>query len=379
MYFKYYLWYNYHGEMLVNDKIKNILERLEDNGFTAYVVGGFVRDYILGQETYDVDIATSAEPKDVMRIFDLTSANDDNYGSVFLKDKIYNYDITTYRKELRYENRKPVEYEFVDSIEEDIIRRDFTINSLYMDKTGKIYDTVDGKKDLEDKVIKMIGNINDKMQEDPLRLLRAVRFSANLDFELESNLKNYIKQNTQLLRLLSYTRKKEELDKIFSSPNNIKGIKLLSELKLDKDLEIVIPECVSSTMNSLGIWAQIEVKGEYSFSNQEKETIEKIKNIINYGIIDNIVLYEYGLYPSIIASDILGLNRNYISDLYKNMPIYSPKDIAINGEEIMRILNIEPGSIIKDIMRDIELNILNCTLKNDKSILSEYILKNWSK
>lgn len=365
--------------MLVNDKIKNILERLEDNGFTAYVVGGFVRDYILGQETYDVDIATSAEPKDVMRIFDLTSANDDNYGSVFLKDKIYNYDITTYRKELRYENRKPVEYEFVDSIEEDIIRRDFTINSLYMDKTGKIYDTVDGKKDLEDKVIKMIGNINDKMQEDPLRLLRAVRFSANLDFELESNLKNYIKQNTQLLRLLSYTRKKEELDKIFSSPNNIKGIKLLSELKLDKDLEIVIPECVSSTMNSLGIWAQIEVKGEYSFSNQEKETIEKIKNIINYGIIDNIVLYEYGLYPSIIASDILGLNRNYISDLYKNMPIYSPKDIAINGEEIMRILNIEPGSIIKDIMRDIELNILNCTLKNDKSILSEYILKNWSK
>lgn len=363
--------------MLVNDKIKNILEKLQDNGFTAYVVGGFVRDYLLGIETYDVDIATSAQPKDVRVIFDLNNANDDNYGSILIKDKLYNYDITTYRKELKYENRRPVEYEFVSTIDEDIARRDFTINSLYMDSSGKIYDKVDGLKDLEDKTIRMIGNISDKMTEDPLRMLRAVRFSANLDFKLENNLKNYIKQNTQLLRTVSYNRKKEELDKIFSSSKSGLGINLIRELKLENDLDIVIPDNIVESINSIGTWAQIEAKGDYPFSNQEKDMIDNIKKILSYGIIDNIVLYEYGLYPSIIASDILGFNRNYISDLYKNLPIYSSKDIEINGDEIIDLLKIEPGSIIKDIMRDIELNILNGNLENKKEILKEYIRKNW--
>lgn len=377
MYFKVSICYNWFGEMLVNDKIKNILEKLQDNGFTAYVVGGFVRDYLLGIETYDVDIATSAQPKDVRVIFDLNNANDDNYGSILIKDKLYNYDITTYRKELKYENRRPVEYEFVSTIDEDIARRDFTINSLYMDSSGKIYDKVDGLKDLEDKTIRMVGNISDKMTEDPLRMLRAVRFSANLDFKLENNLKNYIKQNTQLLRTVSYNRKKEELDKIFSSSKSGLGINLIRELKLENDLDIVIPDNIVESINSIGIWAQIEVKGDYPFSNQEKDMIDNIKKILGYGIIDNIVLYEYGLYPSIIASDILGFNRNYISDLYKNLPIYSSKDIEINGDEIIDLLKIEPGSIIKDIMRDIELNIINGNLENKKEILKEYISKSW--
>ncbi len=361
----------------MNDKIKNILQKLEDNGFTAYVVGGFVRDYLLGIETYDVDIATSAEPKDVRSIFDLSNANDDNYGSIYIKDKLYNYDITTYRKELKYVNRRPVEYTYLDTVDEDIERRDFTINSLYMDKSGTVFDKVGGKQDLEDKIIRMIGNINDKMIEDPLRMLRAVRFAATLDFVLESTLKNYIKQNTQMLRTLSYTRKKEELDKIFSSQNRLKGINLLKNLKMDKDLDLEIPDDVVDSINPLGIWAQLKVSGDYSFTKEETDIIDKIKSIISYGIIDNVVLYEYGLYPSIIASDILGLNRKYISDIYKNMPIYSVKDIKINGDEIINILGIEPGSIIKDIILDIELNILNGTLENDFSKIKEYILKNW--
>ena len=264
----------------MNDKIKNILQKLIDKGFSAYIVGGFVRDYILGLETYDVDIATSATPKDVREIFDLNNGNDENYGSIYIKDKLYNYDITTYRKELKYENRRPVEYEYIDSIHEDIQRRDFTINSLYMDLNGHVYDEVDGEKDLENKVIRMIGNINDKMIEDPLRLLRAVRFASTLNFKLEENLKNYIKQNTQLLRTLSYTRKKEELDRIFSSTNSLIGIELLQDLKMTKDLEINIPNNLVATTSAIGIWAQIEVLGDYQFSNQERDCIDKVKSII---------------------------------------------------------------------------------------------------
>lgn len=361
----------------MNDKIKNILQKLIDKGFSAYIVGGFVRDYILGLETYDVDIATSATPKDVREIFDLNNGNDENYGSIYIKDKLYNYDITTYRKELKYENRRPVEYEYIDSIHEDIQRRDCTINSLYMDLNGHVYDEVDGEKDLENKVIRMTGNINDKMIEDPLRLLRAVRFASTLNFKLEENLKNYIKQNTQLLRTLSYTRKKEELDRIFSSTNSLIGIELLQDLKMTKDLEINIPNNLVATTSAIGIWAQIEVLGDYQFSNQERDCIDKVKSIIKYGIIDNIVLYEYGLYSSIIAADILETDRNTVSDIYKNIPIYSSKDIKINGDDIIKLLNIEPGSIIKSIISEIELNILNGTLKNEEEELKAFVIKNW--
>ena len=200
----------------VNNKIKNVLLKFEENNYEVYIVGGFVRDYLLGIESYDIDICTSATPKEIKELFDLNNSNDDNYGRVCFKDSLYNYDITTFRKEIKYQDRKPVEYEYIKEVKEDILRRDFTINSLYMDSNGIIHDLVDGKKDLEDKVIRVIGNIEDKMCEDPLRMLRAIRFASLLDFKIENTLFNYIRQNKQLIRTLSYTRKKEELDKIFS-------------------------------------------------------------------------------------------------------------------------------------------------------------------
>lgn len=361
----------------MNDKIKNILKKLNTGKHTAYIVGGFVRDYLLGIESFDVDIATSMEPREVREVFELTSDNSDNYGSIFIKDKLYNYDITTYRKEIKYENRRPIEYKYVNSIEEDIIRRDFTINSLYMDIDGNIHDCVGGREDLENKVIRMVGNIEEKIKEDPLRMLRSVRFAATLGFEIEEKLKNFLRLNASLLRTLSYTRKKEELDKIFASPNSLNGLNILKSLKFEEELEIVIPESLEATVNPLGIWSQLTIKGAYNFTKQESDTIEKINKIVNYGIIDNIVLYEYGLYPSIIAADIIKVNRGYISEMYKNLPIYSTKDICLSGEEIAKLLNITPSNILKEIIRDIELNILNNNLKNTKENLEEYIKNNW--
>lgn len=362
---------------VVNNKIKIVLEKIINNGYTAFVVGGFIRDYLLGRESYDVDISTSAEPKDIRDIFDLNNASDDNYGSVFIKDKLYNYDITTFRKELKYVNRKPVEYQFIDSITEDIQRRDFTINALYMDIEGNIHDEVEGRQDLDDKIIRVVGNIEEKMIEDPLRMLRAIRFASTLDFKLESNLETYIKQNKQLIKTLSYNRRKEELEKIFKSQNYLSGIDLIKRLNLCDVLELKIDYPIRETMNPLGIWAQIEFSDNYPFTNTEKENIDIIKKIINYGIIDNIVLYEYGLYNSIIAGEILGFNRSYISDIYKNLPIYSVKDIQINGDDIIEILNIDPSSKVKDIIHDIEISILNNILENKYEVLKTYILDNW--
>ena len=301
--------------------------------------------------------------------------------SIFLlmqhQRKLRKYDITTFRREIKYENRKPVEFEYIDSIEEDILRRDFTINSLYMDIDGNIHDIVGGKKDLEDGIIRTIGNISEKMIEDPLRILRAVRFASLLNFEIEPTLYNYIRQNKQLIRTLSYTRKKEELDKIFKNQNKLKGIELIKALNIQNELEIEIPNDLSYSENPLGIWAQITVSDNYTFKKADEEKINDIRKILNYGIIDSIVLYEYGLYSCIIAGEILGEARSNISDLYKNLPIYSQKDIKINGDDIIEILNIEPGEQIKQILFDIEIMILNNSLANDYETLKNYIIDTW--
>lgn len=361
----------------MNNKIITVLKKIQDAGYEAYVVGGFVRDLLLGIESYDVDVTTNAEPKAIKDIFNLSNDTKDNYGSVLIKDKLYNYDITTFRKELKYENRRPVEFEYTDSIEEDIVRRDFTINSLYIDTNGEIHDLVNGREDIENRIIRVVGNIEDKMLEDPLRILRAIRFAANLDFDLEKNLKHFIMQNKQLLQTLSFTRKKEELDKIFRSQNKLKGIELLKELNLCDILEIDINDNIVDCSNPLGIWAQINASDNYQFKNSDIDTIELIKKVLDYGIIDNIVLYEYGLYPSVIAGEILDINQALISEEYKNLPIYSQKDIKINGDQIIELLGIEPGSIIKDIISDVELNILNGTLNNDEEDIKEFINNNW--
>lgn len=361
----------------MNNKIKNILNKFIENGYEAYIVGGFVRDYLLGICSYDIDISTNATPKEVKELFDLGNSNDENYGHVYFKDSLYNYDITTFRREIKYENRKPVEFEYINSIEEDILRRDFTINSLYMDIDGNIHDNVDGKKDLEEGIIRTVGNISEKMIEDPLRILRAVRFASLLNFEIEGTLYNFIRQNKQLIRTLSNTRKKCELDKIFASQNKLKGIELIKSLKIEDELEIVIPDDISFCTNSLGIWAQIKYDENYIFKKTDEEKINSIRKILDYGIIDSIVLYEYGLYICIIAGEILGEARTNISDLYKNLPIYSQKDIKINGDDIIRILNIEPSEKIKQILFDIEIMILNNSLENDYDKIENYILDNW--
>ena len=361
---------------MLNMRIKKVLSVLEDNGYDAYIVGGYVRDYIIGRETFDVDISTSAKPKEIRELFNLSNSNVDTYGSISFKDSLYNYDITTFRRDILYVNRKPIDYSFIESKEEDVLRRDFTINGLYMDKSGKIIDLVDGIKDIKDKTIRVIGNINEKMVEDPLRMLRAIRFAVELDFCLNDDIYKYIKQNKQLIASLSYERKKAELDLIFKSKNYIKGLSLIKELNIFDVLEIKYDTLIPCS-NYLGIWAQIDYISKYPFTKNEKKQIENIKKIIKYGAIDNITLYECGLYPCIIAGEILGISKSYISDMYKNMPIYSIKDLKFNGDDIINTLKLKKCEKIKDIIKDVELNILNNTLKNEYEEIKKYILENW--
>lgn len=359
---------------LMNNKIAIVLKKLVDKGYDAYVVGGYVRDYLLGINSYDVDIATNADPNTIKEIYSITSSMD-NYGRFSIKDSLYNYDIMPYREEYMFENRKPTDYKFINDIEKDKVRRDFTVNAMYMDINGEIYDPFNGKSDIENKIIRCIGDVSDKMIEDPLRILRAIRFATILDFKIEDSLLDFIKLNSSLISTISSDRRKIELDKIFKCSNKIKGLDLIKELSLDKVLSLKYDD-VKYTISTEGIWAQIESTG-YNFSNQEKTLIECIKKILEYGIIDNIVLYQYGLYPCIIAGEILGVSEAQISNVYKDMPIYTKNDINITGNDIMDLLHIKPGIKIKQILQDVELNILNGDIKNEEEEIKEYIIENW--
>ena len=196
-----------------------LLEEITSHGFQAYIVGGFVRDYILGIDSNDIDINTNATPKEIKDIFDSCLPNED-YGSVTVIKKGVRFEITTFRKEMNYlDNRRPSQIEYIDDLYQDLLRRDFTINTLCMNKDGEIIDFLGGRSEIDNRVVKTVGNAKTRFEEDSLRILRAVRFATLLDFELDKETKEAIIETRELLRNLSYYRKKEELDKIFGSSN----------------------------------------------------------------------------------------------------------------------------------------------------------------
>jgi tRNA nucleotidyltransferase/poly(A) polymerase len=356
-----------------------VLKKIEDKGYQAYIVGGYVRDLYLNKESIDVDICTNATPKELKEIFTKVMLPNVQYGSITVIFNKIRFEITTYRKEIKYENnRLPVEIKYINDLSSDIKRRDFTINTLCMDSSGNILDLLNGRKDLDNNIIKTVGNPKHKLKEDSLRILRAIRFATILNFELERDLKKYIKKYGYLLKKLSYQRKKEELEKIFSSPNVRYGLSLIKELGLDKHLEISNIDSVVVTSSIIGIWAQLDVLDIYQFNNNEKEIITKINELYDKDILDYSNLYNYGLYITTIVGEVKKIDRKIITKKYNELYINSRKDIDINCNDICRILNKKPGPFLKVIFKDLENKLVEKKIENEKRLLSKYILENYN-
>lgn len=361
----------------MNDKIKEILEMITNKGFKAYVVGGYVRDYLRKIKTNDIDICTNARVKDLMEIFKDYKVTPLEYGNILLETKDYLYEITTFRKDIDYiNNRKPI-IEYVDTLEEDITRRDFTVNSICMDKDGKIIDLLNGKKDLNKKIIRTIGDPYFKIKQDSLRILRAIRFASCLNFKIEDNLKTAIKENKDLLKDLSYERKKEELTKIFTSDNKAYGIKLLKELDLLEVLELTNIDNVLRTKDLIGMWSTITINDNYPFTKKEKDLINNINKLLKEDLNDIFVLYKTGLYEINIVCDLRKLSKKKYSNKYEKLVIKDKSEINITTEEICSLLNKKPGCFLKEIYNDLEKNILLKNIKNNKEEIEKYILNNY--
>lgn len=358
----------------MKQKALEVLNILSDRGYESYLVGGYVRDLILNRKTNDIDICTSATPKEIVEIFDDVIISDMQYGSVIIVYKGCKFDTTTFRKDIKYEdNRKPIKIKYIKNIKKDLIRRDFTINTFCIDKNGNIIDMLNVKNDIDNKLLKTVGNPKYRIKEDSLRILRGIRFATMLELNIDDKTKYYLSKYGYLLKGLSINRKKEELDKIFSSKNKEYGRKLLLDLSLTNALDIEKLATINLCDDLIGIWCQLEVDDIYPFTRIEKEQMLKLRSLLKYNELDNYLLYKYGLYLCTVYADIKGISRRKINAKYNSLPIYTRSDIEISGKDILDIINKKPGKYIKDIMDDIEINILYNKLNNNHEEIIKYI------
>lgn len=220
--------------------VQFIIDTFYKNNYEAFMVGGCVRDCLLGLTPKDYDITTSALPNITESLFKKTVPTGIQHGTITVILNNENLEVTTYRTEGNYiDNRHPESVEFVSNIKEDLSRRDFTVNALaYNNKVG-LLDYFNGIEDINNKIIKAVGNPNKRFQEDALRMLRAIRFSCQLGFEIEEETYSAIKTNYKLIKNISLERVRDELCKILISNNPCQGLNILKDTGI---LQIIIPE-----------------------------------------------------------------------------------------------------------------------------------------
>lgn len=223
------------------DQIQKIFNILINNNYQCYIAGGAVRDIVRGVEPSDYDFTTSALPREIINVFESagykTVPTGIEHGTITVIVDNISFEVTTYRVDTNCDGRH-CQVKFTTSLEEDIKRRDFTVNALAMDINNNIIDLVDGIGDIHRKIIKAVGDPDQRFQEDYLRILRAIRFYTKLDFEIEPNTYQSIKKLYLNLTKISKERIRDEFNEILLSPNRIKGILMLYETNI---IDIIIP------------------------------------------------------------------------------------------------------------------------------------------
>lgn len=238
--------------MQIPEEVSQIIKKLRDGGHQACAVGGCVRDLLRDKLPRDWDVTTDAKPEEIQKIFS-DSFYENRFGTVGVKTgseipSLAVVEVTTFRTEGDYQDRRhPDNVRFVQTLGEDLARRDFTINAIALkilsdaggDSTYEAVDPCGGREDLKEKLIRAVGNPNDRLNEDALRMMRAVRLAAELDFAIETRTLDAIKTNAALLKAVSQERIRDELEKLIMADNAADGIRLLEDTKL---LEYIVPE-----------------------------------------------------------------------------------------------------------------------------------------
>ena len=346
-----------------------LLKEIKQHNHQAYIVGGFVRDYLRGIQNPDIDICTSMDLDLLKQYF---KVKEEHYGSTILMFHGSYFEVTTFRREIgSKQNRYPEKIIYTDTLEEDLKRRDFRMNAICMNEKREIIDPLGGKDDVKRKQIVCIGDPSKRLEEDALRILRAIRFATTLNFSLDSSLSEAIIQKRDLLKAISYQRKKEELNRIFSSSRAIQGRTLLIEHQLLDVLEIPNLKNAVFYSHPLLIWMQLGVDEIYPFTKEEKKQMKYFRKCMEepwnlYRI------YESDLQTAILIGMMKGKGKEEIKILKNNLPIQNRQDIKITSDELQQFVPVEKISYN---YKKIEQAILTGKLKNKKTDIIEWLKK----
>ena len=275
--------------------------------------------------------------------------------------KKVNFEITTYRMDLEYGNgRRPSRIMYTDKLSIDLKRRDFTMNTLCMSSKRKIINMFNGLDDIKKRVIRMVGEPDKKLKEDPLRILRAIRFATILNFTFDDNLDNSIKKYGYLINDLSIYRKREELDKILSNVNYHYGLNLIKKYDLSKYLGIRNLNNIKYCHNLIGMYYMLDIEPIY-LTNKELKIYNMLKKYENK-ILSKYDLFCLGLEKIKIIDSVF--NSNYVN-IYNTLVIKSEKELKIDYNNIKENFS--------DIKKDIIINILDGKLENDYDKINNFI------
>ena len=385
-----------------------VMQQLVDAGYEAYFVGGSVRDMLLHKPISDVDIATSATPQEVKDIFPHTVDVGIEHGTVMVIYHKEGYEVTTFRTEEGYEDfRHPDKVTFVRSLEEDLKRRDFTINALAIGIDDQLMDFFDGIGDLERQCLRCVGDAKERFNEDALRMFRAVRFVGQLGFQIEEKTKNAISLLKMNLSKVAVERMKVEFEKMIQSSFRKEALQLFVETGLYQacplfdgkdEILLKLAEFPLKEMSVLQAW--ILFIDELNLSDKEVIHLLKSWKSSNEQIRDVLVGYktyrarkeeEWNFFfayacPYEVACEVEALliaqdkstSMKGLEETYHSLPIRSMNDIHLNGHDIIRILKLDKkGPIIGQVLKTVEKMILEQSISNDAEVLEMYVLSHF--
>lgn len=403
--------------MPLPSSVEYVLSKLKENGYQAYVVGGAVRDFLMGKTPHDYDLTSDALPSQISDVFKdfYQEHSGEKHGTIRVIVDHKPIEITTFRCDEGYTDyRRPDNVEFVKDVYIDSKRRDFSINAFYYFE-GHIYDFHEGLEDLNNKVIKTIGNPSTRFHEDALRILRAIRFSAKLGYEIESKTKTALLDCKEELNLIAKERILTELKEISSTSNFFRNIKEYFPI-----FKLIIP-CLDKIGNSIDDIYNFDIKsyGDYIaslsalfslreinndfmpwrlFIKMDNESINAIKTLIKLKDINfNNSFDDDYINGLILLSKPVDINafKNYLINLYnlkrfKNDDIdsilnrvdilsqgntpYSLKDLEIDGNDLLK-LGIEKNQYFKEILNEVLLRCNQGDLNNNRNEEIEFVKK----
>lgn len=379
-----------------------VLERINQAGFEVYFVGGCVRDTLLRRPLHDVDLATSAYPQEIKQIFPQTIDTGIEHGTVTVIYQKKAYEITTFRTESGYQDyRRPDKVEFVRSLKEDLKRRDFTINALAMNAQGEIIDLFAGIADLQQRQIRAVGVAADRFHEDALRMLRAVRFQAQLNFTIEKQTLAGIKTNSALLSHIATERIREEFIKLMEGSNRQAGLISLYQTQLYRfcpglatyDFTKFLQFAAGQISDEATVWSFLAYLGklkraqvrpflrQWKVANNNIKLVQAAIELLDNYQGSNWQLYIAGQAATATAAQVLRLTSQQelaeqLIEQYQDLPLKSPHQLAINGQQIMQVLNLSPGPQIGQYLKQIQQAIVAGQLVNDYQTIVNYLKNN---